>query len=152
MPPSGDVHGAIVATISATLKVQGANAGHGKARSGDVGVLLARNPDHLFGADAVFIANRRLPLKLSPEGYLETLPDLVVEVRSKNDTLASLACKAEEYLQAGGVVVWVVDPVARNIVEYRKDTDPRVWNETDTLTLEDVIPGFALPVQEALQV
>jgi Uma2 family endonuclease len=31
-------------------------------------------------------------------------------VRSKNDTLAALERKAQDYLQAGAVVVWVVDP------------------------------------------
>ena len=41
-----------------------------------------------------------VPQKLSSEGYLETIPDLVAEVRSKNDTMAELERKAGEYLAA----------------------------------------------------
>src|SRR5262245_56711245 len=88
LPPLGDIHGAVESNLSTELKVQGERCGHGKARSGSVAVILQRNPDHVFGADAVFISNARLPIRRSKEGYLETIPELVVEVRSKNDTLA----------------------------------------------------------------
>jgi Uma2 family endonuclease len=151
MPPPGDIHGAVEGNLAAALKVQGEWRGHGKARSGDVGIVLSRNPDHVFGADAVFIANASLPVRRSPEGYLETMPELVVEVRSKNDTGAALERKAADYLAAGVRVVWVADPLGRTVTEHRKDTPPRVYGEADTLTIEDVIPGFLLPVQQALQ-
>ena len=90
MPPPGDIHGAVEGNLIAALKVQGEYAGLGKARCGEASVIL-RNPDHFFGADAVFISNSRLPIRRSPEGYLETIPDLVVEVRSKNDSLPAMA-------------------------------------------------------------
>jgi Uma2 family endonuclease len=77
----------------------------GKARSGDVGIVLTRNPDHVLGPDAVFITYARLPIRRSPKGYLETIPELIVEVKSTNDTLAALERKAQDYLQAGAVVV-----------------------------------------------
>jgi Uma2 family endonuclease len=34
-----------------------------------------------------------LPAKLSREGYFETIPDLVVEIRSKNDTTPEIETK-----------------------------------------------------------
>lgn len=151
MPPPGDIHGAIELKIASAILVQGEYRGHGKARCGEVAVVLGRNPDHVFAADAVFISNARLPIQRSPEGYLETLPDLVVEVRSRNDTLAALARKADDYLAAGVRVVWVVDPVGRAVTEYRSGAVPRSYAEADTLTLDDIIPGFALPVRDALQ-
>jgi Uma2 family endonuclease len=151
MPPPGDVHGAIEAKLAAALIYQGEYRGLGKARCGEVAIVLGRNPDHVFGADAAFIAASSLPIRRSPEGYLETIPDLVVEVRSKNDTMAALQRKAADYLTAGVRVVWVVDPVARTVTEYRRDTAPRVFGEHETLTVEDVIPGFQLPVRDALQ-
>jgi Uma2 family endonuclease len=151
MPPPGDLHGAVESNLATELKVQGERRGHGKARSGDVGIVLARNPDHIYGADVVFITNARLPIHRTPEGYLESIPDLIVEVRSKNDTLAALARRAQDYLQAGAVVVWVVDPINRNVVEYRQGGASRTYAEDDTLTVPDLIPGFALLVREALQ-
>ena len=151
MPPPGDIHGAVELNVGTELKVQGERQGHGKARSGDVGIVLARNPDHVHGADAVFVTNARLPIRRSPEGYLETIPDLIVEVRSKNDTLVGLQRKAQDYLDAGAVVVWVVDPINRNVVEYRQGAAARTYPEDDVLTVDDVIPGFSLPVRDALR-
>ncbi len=150
MPPPGDVHGALESNFSAAFKVQGEWRGLGKAR-GEVGIILATGPDHVLGADAAFIANASLPLRRSPEGYLLTIPELIVEVRSKNDTLAALNRKADDYLAAGARLVWIVDPINRNVIERRRDVEPRTYAEDDTLTVEDVIPGFALTVRAALQ-
>jgi Uma2 family endonuclease len=130
--------------------MQGEHRGLGKARS-RVGIILGRDPDHVLGPDATFIANGRLPLSRSPEGYLLTAPHLVVEVRDRWDTLAALGRKAQDYLDAGVVVVWVVDPINRNVLEHRQGQPVVTVNETGTLTLPDVIPGFALSVGAALQ-
>jgi Uma2 family endonuclease len=151
MPPPGDIHGAVENKIAGALLYQGEYKGHGKARCGEVTIILGRNPDHVYGADVAFIANRNLPIRRSPEGYLETIPDLVVEVRSKNETLASLQRKAQDYLAAGVVVVWVVDPIHRNVVEYRQGVEPRIYEENDVLRIADIIPDFELPVLLALQ-
>src|SRR5947207_2148739 len=98
MAPPGDVHGAVESNITTDLKIQGERRGLGKVRSGEVAVILQRNPDRVVGADALFIATSSLPIRLAREGFLETIPDLAVEVRSKNDTLAALSRKVAEYL------------------------------------------------------
>jgi Uma2 family endonuclease len=151
LPPHDDSHGAVESNLAGALLRQGASRGLGKARCGGVGIILWRNPDRVVGADAVFIANRSLPIRRSPEDHLETIPDLVVEVRGKNDTQPAIQRKVDDYLAAGVIVVWVPDPAARTVTEYRKDTEPRVYLEDDTLTVEDVIPGFQLRVRDALQ-
>jgi Uma2 family endonuclease len=150
MPPPGEIHGAVETKFAGAFLYQGEFAGHGKARCGEVSVILARNPDHVVGADAAFISNNRLPIRRSPEGYLETIPDLIVEIRSKNDSLAALERKAGEYLLAGSVVVWVVDPINRNVLEYRQGVEARTWTESETLSVDDIILGFQLPVSAAL--
>jgi Uma2 family endonuclease len=148
MAPPGDLHGAVELNVGAQLKVQGEQRGLGKARSGDVGVILWRHPDRVVGADAVFIANRNLPLQLSPEGYLETLPDLVFEVRSKNDSVPAVQRKVNDYLRAGVRVVWVADPEAQTVTAHRPGCEPEVLGPDDTLTVEDVIPGFRMAVRD----
>jgi Uma2 family endonuclease len=151
LPPHGDIHGAVEKNLVYELVHQGERKGHGKVRCGEVSVILGRNPDHVVGADVVFVTNERLPIRRSPEGYLETIPELIVEVRSKNDTRAALGRKAEDYLRAGPVVVWVVDPMKREVAEYRHDVPVRIYADTDTLSVEDVIPGFACSVGVALE-
>ena len=39
-----------------------------------------------------------MPIRESREGYLETIPELVVEIRSKNDSSAEINQKIAEYL------------------------------------------------------
>jgi Uma2 family endonuclease len=145
MAPPGDMHGSGQARIITELTIQAERAGHGIVR-GEVGVILRRNPDRLVGPDAVFIANRSLPLRLSPEGYLETIPDLVVEIRSKNDTQVRVERKVAEYLRAGVTIVLVPDPDARTITAYRHAQAPQVFSAADALTVPDVIPGFQVAV------
>jgi Uma2 family endonuclease len=149
MPPPGDTHGAVSGNAFFRLKLA-EQAGHGKART-EVGIVLRRNPDRVVGPDAVFVAAASLPLKLSPEGYLETIPDLVVEVRSKNDTLAELERKAGEYLAAGAKLVWVLDPIRGAAVVYQAGYPPRTLGPADELTADGIIPGFRLTVADALR-
>jgi Uma2 family endonuclease len=150
MPPPGDIHAAADSNMIAALKVQGEWRGLGKART-EVGIILWRNPDRLVGPDAAFITTASLPLRYSTEGYLETIPELIVEVRSKNDSQPEIERKVADYFRAGVRVVWVPDPIRRLVTEYRPGTEPRVYHEDDTLTIEDVIPGFQLLVRVALQ-
>jgi Uma2 family endonuclease len=151
MPPPGDIHGAVECNLAAALKVQGEWKGLGKARCGEVSIILWRNPDRVVGADAVFITNATLPIRRSSEGYLETIPELVVEVRSKNDTNPVVDRKVEDYLTAGVRLVWVVDPPRRVVTAHRRDTPPQIFAEDATLPAEAIIPGFALLVRDALQ-
>jgi Uma2 family endonuclease len=151
MAPPGGYHGAHESNVITQLKIQGEFRGLGKARSGDVGIVLWRNPDRLVGADAAFICNSSLPIRLSPEGYLETIPDLVAEIRSKNATDPEVLHKIEDYLRAGVRVVWDIDPKRRTVTAYRRDQAPQVFTEEDTLTIEDVIPGFRMAVRDVFQ-
>jgi Uma2 family endonuclease len=99
----------------------------------------------------VFIANKSLPIRLSPEGYLFTIPELAVEVLGKNDTFASIQKKVEDYLKAGVVEVWVANPATRTVRTYRNGRDPIELGVDDTLTVEDIIPGLSLPVREVFR-
>lgn len=149
MSPPGDQHGAVESNLITELKLQGERGGHGKARCGEVAIILWRNPDRVVGADAAFVANASLPIRRSPEGYLETIPDLVVEVVSKNDTRPAVDRKVEDYLAAGVRVVWVADPSNVTIAIHIRGAAPVVLGSGDILTAEDVIPGFSLPVADA---
>jgi len=75
MPPAGGEHGFVEGNLGAALKVQGEFKNLGKAGVGEIGVVLGRDPDHVYGADALFVTNARLPIQYSPEGYLETIPE-----------------------------------------------------------------------------
>lgn len=147
MAPPGETHGSNQGTIIYLLKMYGQRKGHGKAL-GEVGIILRRNPDAVRAPDAAFVMKRSLPVRTSPEGYLETIPELVVEVRSKNDTLPELRAKADEYLDAGVQIVWVIDPASTTVMIFRANHAVRKLGVRDILKAEKVIPGFHVPVAE----
>lgn len=149
MAPPGDIHGDRQARFAAFLFIHGGLRGHGEARA-EVGILLRRNPDHLLGCDAAFLTTAQLPPRRSPEGYLRTVPQLVVEIRGKSNAGPELTAKVNDYLAAGAVLVWVADPDARTVTAHRANQPPTVFAATDTLTADPVIPGFAVPVAELL--
>lgn len=146
MPPPGDIHGRgqskVVTALDSIAEVV---LGLGQSR-GEVGIVLRRNPDRVVGADAAFILTRSLPVRRSKEGYLETIPELVVEVRSKNDRSGAVRAKAEEYFAAGVRMVWRLDPDDSSVTVRRPDQADQVFGPGDTLTAEDLLPGFAVPV------
>jgi Uma2 family endonuclease len=151
MAPTGDLHGAYESNIVTHLKVQGQWKGHGRVRCGENSVILRRDPDRVVGTDVCFFANRSLPILHSPEGYSETIPDLVVEVNSKNDTGPEVARKVADYLAAGVRLVWVADPDTRTVTAHRPGRAAETLAEDATLACEDIIPGFALPVAEVFR-
>lgn len=110
--------------------------------------MLSIGPDSVAGPDASFVAERSLPIRESPEGYLETIPELVVEIRSKNDTGAYLTRKVTKYLKIGVQLVWVIDPQAKTVIEHRASAAPKTFTIGGVLQFEDIIPGFRLPLAE----
>ncbi|NWG15561.1 MAG: Uma2 family endonuclease [Chloroflexi bacterium] len=74
------------------------------------------------------------------------VPDLVVEVISTHDNYTDVDAKVERYLDDGVQVVWVVDPRRKTIKVQRQGTY-RTLHVGDTLTGDEVIPGFELTLQ-----
>jgi Uma2 family endonuclease len=79
---------------------------------------------------------------------LETIPDLVAEVRSKNDRPKEVADKVADYLAAGARLVWVLDPPTQTVTAHRPGQAPQVFSAGHTLTADGVIPGFAAAVAD----
>jgi Uma2 family endonuclease len=150
MAPPGDVHGAAQSNVAAYLKMHGEHKGHGKART-ETGLILWQNPDRVVTPDVMFAAKKSLPLRISPEGYWLTIPELVVEVRSKNDSMKYVERKIEHYLKAGVEIVWVVDPTTRTVAIHTASGSPLVRGQEDVLELPGLITGFSLPVTDVFR-
>ncbi|HUY91056.1 MAG TPA: Uma2 family endonuclease [Pirellulales bacterium] len=148
MSPPGHLHGKVEMALASALREASVRQGHGEVSGGDSGILLWRNPDRVAGADVVFIRAADLPARLAKEGYLDTIPDLVVEVVSKSDTGPYVRRKVDDYLLAGVRIVWVADPVARTLAEHRRDSEPRLFTAAETVELPELIPGFKMPLAE----
>jgi Uma2 family endonuclease len=73
----------------------------GRVLSNDSGVIPERSPDTVRGADISFYSFARVPTGPLPDHYLDTPPDLVVEVLSPGDRWPNELRKVAEYVDAG---------------------------------------------------
>ena len=65
----------------------------GRVLSNDTGVITERGPDTVRGADISFYSFARVPKGPLPDRYLDTPPDLVVEVLSPSDRWPKVLAK-----------------------------------------------------------
>ncbi len=141
-PPGGD-HGRKQHVVGRILDREAEAKGLGRAY-GETGIVLRRGPDRVPGADAAFLTTDQLPARYTREGYLETIPKLVIEIRSKNDTLPEIESKVAEYLAAGVVEVWVLDPESHMIAKHGAG-GVQLLSSSEWLTSE-LLAGFRVPV------
>lgn len=78
-------------------------------------------------------------------------PDLAIEVVSPTDVQWRVADKAFAYPDAGTRLVWVLDPRSKTVTVYRSERDIALLTFEDTLTGEDVVPGFTCPVSQLFE-
>lgn len=144
-------HGKACATVSRLLGnfVEEHDLGH--VMSNDSFVKVENDPDTLRGADVLFISYDRLPKGRVPDGVLDVIPELAVEVVSPTDVWTKLFGKVHEYLDAGVKAVVILDPRSETASVYRPDVVQQVFAKTDTLTVPEVLIGFSVPVAKLFE-
>lgn len=106
------------------------------------GTRKARKPD------VSFISQPRFPKDWREQSVFTIPPDLAVEVTSPNDLAYEVDQKISEYLSVGVRLVWIVNPVERLVMIYRLDGTVQRLHDNETLSGEDVVPGFACKVSD----
>jgi len=97
--------------------------------------------------DVSFVAKDRLAGMIRDrKGFLHGAPDLAIEVLSPSNTVSAMETKVAEYFKNGSRLVWLVVPDDRCVTVLRSDGSERTV--TDTLTGEDIVPGFSVELAE----
>ena len=104
---------------------------------------LVRRPDVAF-----ITASRAVGLP--EEGPINIAPDIAVEVVSPTDRIYDLDEKLSDYRTAGVKLVWVINPKSRTVRVHRLDHSVSELSESETLTGESVLPGFAVRLSDLL--
>lgn len=115
------------------------------------GFLIEADPDHVRSADLAFVRNERYEAVSDTSGYFPGPPDLAVEVVSIWDTYSEIEEKVADWLEAGTRAVVVVDPRRRTVKVHRSVTDAAVLSDKDTLAVDDVVPGWQMPVKDIFE-
>jgi Uma2 family endonuclease len=148
MAPAGFDHGAIIANLAFLLTRHVKAKNLGLVLGAETGFRLEKKPDTVRGADIAFVSAGRIPASGRPIGFFEGAPDLAVEVLSPTDTVADVEDKVDDYLRAGSLLVWVVNPKRRTVTIYRAGATPALVGEQEQLVGEAVLPGFSCAVAD----
>jgi Uma2 family endonuclease len=142
MSPAGEEHGDVVHQIAMRLGYHVAERKLGKVYASDTGFMISRNPDTVRAPDVSFIRAERV---VRTKHFIPLAPDLAIEVISPSDSYSAVTRKKDEYLRAGTPAVVIVDP-DRKLVEIHRPTG--VIMVKDVLSVDDVVPGWQLPLSE----
>ena len=148
MAPAGHDHGRIAASVAARLYMHVTGGGLGRVYVAEAGFKLGSDPDHVRAPDAAFVRRERAEAARGTPGFFPGAPDVAVEVVSPSDSYTEVEEKVEDWLGAGTLAVIVVDPRRRTVKVHRSLADAVVLTEADVLAIEDIVPGWRMPVQD----
>jgi Uma2 family endonuclease len=85
-----------------------------------------------------------------PQGitFPELVPDFVIELRSKSDSLKTLRAKMAEYRSNGVLLGLLINPNSKQVEIYRPGQEPSIIESPTSIDCGDVMPGFILNISE----
>jgi Uma2 family endonuclease len=146
MSPSFLPEARVVRTILLLLGTFVAQHRLGEVFGPDLGYELS--PHRVRTPDVSFVRAEKLVAYGNPQEFAKLVPDLAVEVISPEVKYSYLQRKIRDYFEAGVRLLWIVDPSMQAVTVHHSPVDLRVLTTADTLSGEDVIPGFSCPVAE----
>ncbi|MEH2298447.1 MAG: Uma2 family endonuclease [Nostoc sp.] len=150
IPPTGGISGNREIKAGAYLLNWVESQDLGEVFSSSTGFRLANMA--VRSPDAAFVTKGRLPegWNQQEDKFINLAPDFVIEIRSKNDSLAKLKAKMEEYIANGVQLGWLIDSKNQQALVYRQDGSITQYPATAILSGEDVVPAFMLPLKKLL--
>ena len=103
-------------------------------------------------ASTSVITHARLPVETyRAETHCSTVPDLVVEVISPNDSALEVEEKIDQWLEAGVKMVWEVIPNTKAVLVRAARQPILELRGSDLLVADKILPGFSCPVEALFQ-
>lgn len=144
MGPSDIVSSYIGAQLSFLLKLWVSPRRLGLVFDSSGGFILP-NSD-LTAPDVSYVSRERMPRTV--RYFSEVVPDLVVEIKSQSDRLSKLQDKIAMFLDQGVKIGLLVDPDELTVTLYRPAQNPMVFQDEETLTIPELLPGWELQISE----
>ncbi|MDB9535766.1 Uma2 family endonuclease [Dolichospermum planctonicum CS-1226] len=134
----------LIGELGIWTKQDGTGVGFGSSGSFTLPNGAVRSPD------AAWI--KRTKWEIIPaekrKKFAPICPEFVVELRSENDSLSTLKEKMQEYIDNGTQLAWLIDRKQRQVFIYRPNCAVEELDNPQTLTGEDILPGFVLDLSE----
>lgn len=146
-PPAGGEHGGITMDVGTILNVFVKAQSLGRVYGAETGFVIERDPDTVRAPDVAFIRKARMA-GADVRGFIPVVPDLVAEVVSPGDTWSEVDDKVQQWLGAGVVSAWVIDPAKKLVSIFRSGAPVERFGIKDEVRDEAVLPGLVVKVTE----
>lgn len=105
-----------------------------------------------YAPDAAWLSPEQLAAYTPSEEtwLLDFCPFFVVEIMSRNDSIASAQRKMRDYVDNGATLGWLIDPFRRRVHIYRPGVDVMVLEDPETVSGEPDLPGFVFDVRSRI--
>lgn len=113
-------------------------------------ILKRQQKDWVPIPDLTYISYDRLSADWAEDAPCPFPPELAIEIISPDQTFGEMTQKATDYLTAGVMRVWVVDPRAKSITVFYPDAPPRTYTGATPLT-DPLLEGLQITPQQVFQ-
>ena len=148
MSPAGGRHGRVAVRVNKLLAIHVDDNELGATFSAETGFQIGVNPDTVRAPDGAFVSQEKMDSLEDDTGYLPFAPDLAVEVISPNDSFAAVESKAFSWLDAGTIVVLLLEPDSETVHVYRSRSDIAIYRTGETVDVSDVVKDWRFSVGE----
>ncbi|HHC25600.1 MAG TPA: Uma2 family endonuclease [Desulfobacterales bacterium] len=147
MSPTGGETGERNAEITAEFVIWNRKTQPGKVFDSSTGFKLPSGSDR--SPDVSWVRKERWESLLPEqrEKFPPIAPDFVLELMSPTDRLKVLREKMKEYMDNGVRLGWLIDRKNRRVEIWRQTRETERLQSPQSLSGEDVLPGFTLDLQ-----
>jgi len=144
MAPTGSETGNYNSDLNLEVGIWNKKTKMGYCFDSNAGFTLANNA--MRSPDVSWITKERYEslTKADRKRFAHICPDFVIELVSESDSLKDTKLKMEEWIENGCRLGWLINPDTRTTIIYKPMTEPATLTFKETLSGEDVLPGFEL--------
>lgn len=150
MSPSGGKHGYMTLLLGYFFNKFLFENPIGQLTGAESGFTVIQ-PNTVRAPDIAFIPNERIPEGGIPDGYLDIVPSLIVEVVSPNDKVGDVETKTKMWLSFGVIQVWNVYPGTKQVQVFYTGGSSKLYQGDDAVPGGEILPGFELALKDIFQ-
>ena len=148
MPPTGSITGNRNSDLNYQLTAWNRKYKLGKTFDSSSGFKLPNGAERSPDASWVKIERWDVLTEEEQERFAPLCPDFVVELMSPSDTLEKTRAKMKEYMENGASLGWLINRKRKQIEIYRLNKKVEILESPQTISVDDVLPGFVLELVE----
>ena len=148
MPPTGSETSDRNADLTYQLRAWSRQNQLGKSFDSSGGFKLPSGAQRSPDASWVKMERWNALTQAEKERFAPLCPDFVVELMSPSDSIEKTRAKMREYMDNGARLGWLINRQQQQVEIYRPHRKVEILLSPQTLSGEDVLPGFVLDLAE----